>query len=261
MRTLLVTIRNLKDNEDKETESEDQKQTMNFHIKSPQQQANLTLSAPHRLLVIGLRRGVFDGLSTIDDLFDSELDRIPIKAEFLHKPVLLVGNADDSGLNDDHSPMPAASLTKWIELRGERVGWPGQLTSCNIRRLTAATYVKALGDDHARMLMSHEPDSLILGRFFIDRTPLTDASNITLGEETRSSKAKEFSQLEITSGVPLDELPARRILETYGPELNALFRQYIRADSRYALFTQEEKKNRDRVLRRKAFLVMRTEMI
>ncbi|KXH57953.1 hypothetical protein CSAL01_02610 [Colletotrichum salicis] len=201
----------------------------------PQQQANLALSAPHRLLVIGLRRGLFDGLSTIDDLFDSELDRIPIKAEFLHKPVLLVGNADGSGLNDDHSPMPAASLTKCIELRGERMGWPGQLTFYNIRRLTAATYVKALGDDHARMLMSHEPDSLILERFFIDRTPLTDASDITLGEETRSNKAEEFSQLEITSGVPLDKLPARRILKT-------------------------RKKNRDRVLRRKALLVLRTDM-
>ncbi|KAK1473240.1 hypothetical protein CCUS01_17220 [Colletotrichum cuscutae] len=242
MWTLQLTIRNLKTNKEMDAEGAVRNKTMQFRLSSPQQQSNLALSVPHRLLVIGLRRGVFEGLSTIDDLFDSELNRISIKDEFRDRPVLLAGKQRGLGLQDDHTPLPANSLT-------------------SIRRLSAGAYVKALGVDHARILMSHEPDTRTLERFYVDRTSITDVSAITLGEEVGSGKADEFMQLEITSGVTLDRLPAEKIIETYGPELNALFRQYIRADENYAMLSRKEKKNRDRVLRRKAFLVLRREIV
>ncbi|KAJ0164326.1 hypothetical protein CTA2_1248 [Colletotrichum tanaceti] len=262
MWTLRVTIRNLKTNKDLDAEAaETANRRIRFRITSPQQQSNLALSVPHRLLVIGLRRGVFEEIATIDDLFETDLHQISIKEEFLDKPILLAGAERGLGLKDDHTPLPSSSLTKWLKLRAERIGWPGDVTFYSIRRQTASTYVNALGVDNARALMAHEPDSRTLERFYVDCVSTTDVSAIALGEEVGHGGADELMHLEATTSVTLDRLPADKIVHMYGPELNALFRQYVRADAGYPTLSLQEKKNRDRVLRRKAFLVLRSEVI
>ncbi|KAI8306264.1 UPF0157 protein [Colletotrichum sp. SAR11_59] len=52
-----------------------------------------------------------------------------------------------------------------------------------------------------------------------------------------------------------------QIIQLYGPELNALTRQYIRQDKEYSTLSRAEMKDRDRVLRRQAFLALRREMV
>lgn len=74
------------------------------------------LSVPHHLLVIGLWQGVFVEFLTINDLFDSKLDRTSIKTEFLNKPVLLIGTINSLGLNNNYYHILATSFTNETEL-------------------------------------------------------------------------------------------------------------------------------------------------
>ncbi|KAK2034950.1 hypothetical protein LX32DRAFT_307459 [Colletotrichum zoysiae] len=262
MWTLSVTIRNLKTNKNMDAETAaTANKTMRFRITSPQQQSNLALSAPHRLLVIGLRRGVFDAVATIDDVFETDRHHIKIKAEFLDKPVLLAGSERGLGLVDDRTPMSAVALSNWLKLRAERMGWPGSVTFYSIRRQTAATYVNTLGVNYARILMCHDPDTRILERFYVDRASVTDVSAISLGEDVGQGKAHDLMRLDATSAATLDRLSANELVRLYGPELNALFRQYVRADVNYPMLSRKEKRNRDRVLRRKTFFALRKEML
>ncbi|KAJ3963058.1 hypothetical protein N0V92_000199 [Colletotrichum tropicale] len=92
--TFRVTTRNLKTNKDVGAQSAFVvNKTMIYRVTSPQQQWNLSLSAPHRLLVIGIRRCVFENFSSIEELFDSDLDAITVKPEFLEQPILIARQA------------------------------------------------------------------------------------------------------------------------------------------------------------------------
>lgn len=48
-------------------------------IKSPQNTENIVFSVPHRLLTIAIRRGILDGIETLDQLFSSTAKYISVR--------------------------------------------------------------------------------------------------------------------------------------------------------------------------------------
>lgn len=70
-----ITFRNLKTNfadPEKAKEKGNLKSTLQCVISSPRQVDNLVFSVPHRLLTIALRRGLLDGIATIDELIKGD---------------------------------------------------------------------------------------------------------------------------------------------------------------------------------------------
>ncbi|KAH9225508.1 hypothetical protein K456DRAFT_1731860 [Colletotrichum gloeosporioides 23] len=106
-----------------------------------------------------------------------------------------------------------------------------------------------MANTDARALLYHDPDSFTLERVYIDRLQDIDIAAVTLGETIGTGKADEFMKLEASAGCNLDRLPAAKIIQLYGLELNALARQYIRQDKEYSKLSRAEKWNRDRVLK------------
>lgn len=122
-----------------------------FHIKSPQKASNLALSAPHRLLVIALRRQALEGISTIDELHDSEMRHIRIKSEFLDRPVVASGTYRGLKVNMD-KPATAGSLSEYIRLRGQKLGYKHTITIYSFRRRAGTDFSKAFGNSWATTL-------------------------------------------------------------------------------------------------------------
>jgi hypothetical protein len=75
-------FRNLKTNyEDPEKSRRKtvQASTLTCIIKSPQNTENMVFSVPHRLLTMAVRRGILDGIETLDQLFSSEAKYISVR--------------------------------------------------------------------------------------------------------------------------------------------------------------------------------------
>lgn len=100
-------------------------ETMIFRVASPQQQSNMSLSAPHRLLVIGIRRGVFENISTIEELFDSDLHVITVKPEFLEQPILIARQTQGCWSRGRQQPAPSSLTDKVAPTtrRGHGMAW------------------------------------------------------------------------------------------------------------------------------------------
>lgn len=117
-----IMIRNLKTNtlhpEDTETN-----RTLKFTLLSPSRASNIQFSVPHRLLAIAIRRNALMDINTLEELFESQLQNIRVKPEFLGKPVLLSAVSKGTAV-DANRPLRATALTEYLKLRGQRVGCP-----------------------------------------------------------------------------------------------------------------------------------------
>lgn len=79
---LTITFRNLKTNSEEPTKAVQKgplRSVLRCVIKSPQNTENMVFSVPHRLLTIAIRRGILDGIETLDELFSSEAKYISVK--------------------------------------------------------------------------------------------------------------------------------------------------------------------------------------
>lgn len=224
----------------------DTNQSIYSTLNSPKTQVAFELSAPHRLLTIALRRGILEGISTIDDLFNGNKLNITIKKEFLDKPVLVAGGPRGLSVDLDQ-PLSSWSLTEYLSLRGKKVGFTKAITFYSLRRNAAQDLSTAIGSEKTRAIMAHDPESTILERYYIaDRTNLIDLTALLVdGEDGKVDNRRQ--SLSIT------KLNHDR-LKKMGPALNVLTNQLRETDEEYPHFgSTAEKKNRDRVIRRAAF--------
>ncbi|KAF4954412.1 hypothetical protein FGADI_5278 [Fusarium gaditjirri] len=241
-----MTIRNLKTNSF-DPEKAHTNQVLTISLNSPKGTTTFELSAPHRILTIALRRGVLVGIDNLDDLFNQRQRHILIKDEFKEKPVLLKGANAGRSVQEDQ-PMSSLALTEYLKLRGAKIGLTKSITFYSIRRNTAMDLVSNLGPDMARAIMAHEPDSIVMEKYYTSsRTALPDLMSMVVGDGPSSIDSRPIDESLAFSRLNQEQ---RRQL---GPMLNDFFRTLREMDDEYPHDGDKKaKKNRDRVIRRAA---------
>ncbi|ENH74143.1 hypothetical protein FOC1_g10007309 [Fusarium oxysporum f. sp. cubense race 1] len=241
-----MTIRNLKTNSvDPEKTHTNQVLTISLHC--PKGTTTFELSAPHRILTIALRRGVLVGIDNLDDLFTQRQRHILIKDEFREKPILLKGANAGRAVQEDQ-PMTSLALTEYLKLRGTKIGLTKSITFYSIRRNTAMDLVSNLGSDMARAIMAHEPDPIVMEKYYTSsRTALPDLTSMVVGDDSSDIDSRPIDESLAFSRLNQEQ---RRQL---GPMLNDFFRTLREMDDEYPHNGDKKaKKNRDRVIRRAA---------
>jgi len=76
--------------------------------------------------------------------------------------------------------------------------------------------------------MGHDPDSLVLERYYIDAVPTTDLSALTLGERQETERMERLN-----ASLATHALSADAIKRLHGAPLNALVRKIIANDNDY----------------------------
>ncbi|RKK86501.1 hypothetical protein BFJ71_g13743 [Fusarium oxysporum] len=247
-------FRNLKTNYEDPEKSRGktvQASTLTCIIKSPQNTENMVFSVPHRLLTMAVRRGILDGIETLDQLFSSEAKYISIKPEFLDKPVFLA--ASPRGLKVTEEPMRATALTKYVSLRGQKIGYSQDLTFYSFRRRAATDLTRKIGGDAARSLMNHDPDFRTLEKYYLSLEDTLDISGLALDEVDGDTGGHTEEMLKSGHDLAIHVLTDERARKIHGPALNALMSQMMLGGENYpALASAKELRNYKRVVRRAA---------
>ncbi|CAM1508609.1 Fc.00g054570.m01.CDS01 [Cosmosporella sp. VM-42] len=248
---LEITIRNLKGSKVDYAEGGQapENREVTFYLKSPTQPDNLALSLPHRLLVAALKREAIEGIETLEGLLDGNVHRIRFKQEFLNRPVVLRGGERGLSVIKDQ-PATVATLTEYLQRRCERMGYPESVTFYAIRRRAATDFTAIFGPDIARAIMNHDADTRTMERHYLDFFRTTNLTAAALGEDAPEQEAEMTMNANYLT---LNRLNPQRVAHLYGPQLNAAVRKLLVGDDIYAAAeTSQERKNRERVLRRSA---------
>lgn len=215
---------------------------------SPKNQATFELSAPHRILTIAFRRGILEGIETLDELFRGQQKNIIIKKEYLDKPILVASGA--RGLSIDlNKALPSERLTEYLRLRGQKIGLTSSITFYSLRRKAAQQLSKTVGPEMAQAIMAHDPKSTVLEEYYTaNRTTLLDLTALALNEDGASTMLDHQQE-----ALAITRLGGEQ-LQKMGPMLNMIFDELRETDDDYPHDgSSAVKKNRDRVLRRAAF--------
>ncbi|KAH6987860.1 hypothetical protein BKA56DRAFT_669462 [Ilyonectria sp. MPI-CAGE-AT-0026] len=217
-----------------------------LYLSNPIGKQTFQMSAPHRLLTIAIRRGVLDGIQTIDELFKRRNLFITIKKEFLDKPVFVTGTQHDLDVDLD-KPMASEAFTDYLQLCAEKVGIPKSITFHNLRCDTAQELLEKVRPEQAKEMTAQDPNSTIAeGSSAGDRTELLNLTAIALGED----RARHDYFRDMLSATKLSD-DNYRVLSRI---LNELFEQLRNSDDEYPHNGDSaSKQNRDRVLQRAAF--------
>ena len=147
-----------------QTETEEtaaQRKYLHMTILSPK--TNITLSLPHRLLVIALRRGLINHYESINELMLGQEENVSFKPDALSLPVLLATSPDSLSLEDGAAH--TRSLTKYIRDCIQWVGYGGTSASYSWRKYD--THLdRVVGGDVARAAMAHGPRTTTFERYY-----------------------------------------------------------------------------------------------
>ncbi|SMY26934.1 unnamed protein product [Zymoseptoria tritici ST99CH_1A5] len=188
---------------------------------------NIIFSVPHRLLVIALRRGLLDGIETLDELLDYKGQFIQIKAEHLDDPIFY--RSAPRGEIVDFT-MTTRAMTQYLSARGKQIGYTENISMYSIRRRAATDMVARVGLDETRRMMGHAPNSFTLERYYLSMGEIFDATAVALDQEIdpagRSrTLAESFAQLA------LGRLNDQQAQLTRGPALRAMTDKLIASDA------------------------------
>ncbi|KAK7522788.1 uncharacterized protein IWZ02DRAFT_450515 [Phyllosticta citriasiana] len=150
---------------------------LNVTIKSATSHEDLIFSPSHRLLVIAIRRGLLQGISTLEELLNTNLQIIQVKPEYLNEPIFYQSTPKGTSLNFN-KPLRAASLTDYLRNRSHALGYPSGITFYSIRRKIASDLVRRVGLETARNMMGHAPESHTLKRSYLSLGPTLDVQAI-----------------------------------------------------------------------------------
>lgn len=209
-----------------------------FNLSTPTKSSNLIFSIPHRLIVIGLRRGVFEDFTDLDGLLSGTHVFLKIKDDFLDKPVLIrpVGNGYQT--NPD-LPMYANTLSSYLQRCGRRAGFAEAITFYSIRRRTATNLARVFGNDTAREIMGHVPTSSTLERYYIEFAAMMALVSAALAES--SVREQELLQDE-ENQLLLERLDQEQVRALQGRQLTALVDEALVSDLEYHKLTDRSEK-------------------
>ena len=153
---------------------------LTMDVNPPKNPDNLIFSVPHRLLAIAIRRKLLEGIETVEDLLNGDLQFLTIKPDHLDDPVFY--NAKEKGAGLTTEPLRAAYLTPYLKKRAALAGFEGNITWYAIRRRSAAVLARSVGNDTARAILNHSPNTKALEQYYLNTPQKTDVTAISHGE-------------------------------------------------------------------------------
>lgn len=160
--TVIITFTHLKTNMSDPEQGE--WRSLDCYLDSPNED-NLIFSVPHRLLMMALRRDLIDGITTIEELVQSNLAEFTIKDENLDDPIFYAGlpggRGIDTSLNEDgqQRALSASQISAWVSSQGRALGYTEAITLYSFRRRAASDLVELVGYEMTREIMGHSPHS------------------------------------------------------------------------------------------------------
>ncbi|KAK6435719.1 hypothetical protein LTR95_008093 [Oleoguttula sp. CCFEE 5521] len=239
----------IKKPEDVMATSEDIGDDALFVALVPPSASNLIFSVAHRLLVIALRRGLIQKISTLDDLMATNKRNIMIKTQHLDEPVFYKGKYKGTGVAPP-DPMTTYALDEYLKRRCWALGYTTlAIGMVAIRRRAASDLVSRVGTEATRRILGHAPDVFTLERYYMFVGPMLEQSGMLL-EEAISDKG--FNDVYRKAWAPLatDRLEDEGIKRCRGAALRTMTDRLALADELY-LAEQESpearKKHRKRL--------------
>jgi hypothetical protein len=181
-----------------------------LHTKKPE---NLVLSPTLRILAIMIRRGVLDGITTIDELLrrndlDSAPMKLTIKQDWLDKPIFLAGLPGGRGVKPD-VPMNTPSLNQFFKLRAINAGYPAETSFYAWRRGAATNMDRAEGvsRETVRAFMGHTAGGTTFEDHYNNPAFDLDVNAIALGEEVDKEMGMSIPSLvRVTVAISAESL-------------------------------------------------------
>ncbi|SMQ45618.1 unnamed protein product [Zymoseptoria tritici ST99CH_3D7] len=159
---------------------------------------NIVFSPTHRILVMALRRGLLEGINTIDELLAYDKDEIHIKPQHLDEIMFYRGTPKGLALDRPH-PLAADQLTEYLGRRGKQIGYTQRITWYSIRRRAATDLAANIGVDLTRMLLGHAPDSRTLELHYLNWAGYVNFAGILSGDSTEPTKADSRSMSSLAT--------------------------------------------------------------
>lgn len=200
---------------------------LSINMPSPTAE-NLVFSPSHRLLVIALRRGLLQDISSIDELLAYTGHVIPISPEHLDDTIFYSGQPKGDGLDFTKS-LRAPALTDYLRRRGRQIGYTSSISWYSIRRRAATDMAMRIGTSATRLFLGHTPDSQVLERYYLNMTETLDQSGILLDEPIESG-GHSSEKYKNWAPLALDRLKHTAFQQTRGNALAQLTQRIILAD-------------------------------
>ncbi|KAK5174470.1 uncharacterized protein LTR77_001550 [Saxophila tyrrhenica] len=201
---------------------------LHVYLDSPQP-SNLIFSPVHRLLVIALRRGLIEGVESLDDLLKLRRHNITFKESARDQPLFFA--SPNRGLGIDFSrPLSSASLSAYLKSRAYRAGWVFKVMGFNcIRRRALTDVVSRVGLAAARRLAGHSPETCTLEKYYIYLEPTIDQIGVMTEQPV---DARGFSDAHRKRWAPLvmGRIEDERIQRTRGTALRKMTDRLVLAD-------------------------------
>ncbi|KAK4543512.1 hypothetical protein LTR36_005407 [Oleoguttula mirabilis] len=198
-----------------------------LRLDSPESH-NLVFSPAHRLLVIALRRGILEGIESLDDLFDSTLQYVSVKEDCLDQTVFYRGVPKGTGL-DYTRPMNAHAITEYLQRRGYLTGYTTPITYYSLRRRAATDMARRVGLTTTRIMIGHSPENGTLERYYLQMTETLDAIGILTDQGVEvGGHSSKLSQA--WAPLALGKLQNVAFQNSRGEAVHQLTRRLIMAD-------------------------------
>ncbi|KAF2173933.1 hypothetical protein M409DRAFT_48840 [Zasmidium cellare ATCC 36951] len=189
---------------------------------------NLVFSVTHRLLVIALRRGILEGIGSLDDLLTTNLNEIRVKRKYLDDTVFYRGIPKGTAVDIPY-PLAAHSLTSYLRLRGKQIGYTSNVSWYSIRRRAATDMALRIGLAATRIFLGHAPDSFTLERHYLNMSETLDNTGILLAQDIQQGGAST-EQTKNWNDLALGKLDGSALQRSRGQALEQLVRRLILAD-------------------------------
>lgn len=221
-------------------------------ITSPTDPDSLVFSIPHRLLVIAIRRGILDGISSIDDLMNTNKHYILVKKEHLQEFIFFRSISKGTALNQSQ-PLTAPQLTDYLSTRGLALGYSQPVTWYSLRRKAATDLTQRVGADQARIILGHTLESRTLERFYLDLAPAMDLSRIQTEQPINAGGISTDLLKSNQWTLAVARLDREAVARTRGVALAAYTNMLIRLDANFPTdASDEELKQYRKVMTRRA---------
>ncbi|KAI5368191.1 hypothetical protein Slin15195_G033250 [Septoria linicola] len=188
---------------------------------------SLEFSAAHRMLVIAVRRGILEGIDTLQELFDTELREFRVKEEHLDDVVFFAGNNRGLGL-DKSRPLTSGALTEYLRTRGWRAGFTHAVTWYSIRRRAATDLVPLIGLEMTRLVLGHSPNSNTLEKYYLRLNAILNAANLLTNNGVE--KAGNLVSQASWQALSVTSLKDEALLRSRGQALDELIRALVLQD-------------------------------
>ncbi|KAK1056354.1 hypothetical protein LTR74_014961 [Friedmanniomyces endolithicus] len=188
---------------------------------------NLIFTPAHRLLVIAIRRGLPNGVHTIDELLASPGNLISIDVAHLNDSIFYRGKEKGDAL-DYSKTLTSTALTVYLQRRGKAVGYTMNISWYSIRRRAATDMVHWIGMAYTRILLGHFPDSKTLERHYLNLTETLDQMGVLLEQPIATDETRRmWAPLALNK---LTVLTNANLQRTRGQALTQMTRRLILAD-------------------------------